>query len=76
MTKLLVETLRKIQELPEPEQDEAAAFLLMLAAKRGKPVRLDEETRAAVREGLRQARRGEFASDEQIAALFRTSKTS
>jgi len=76
MTKLLEEAIRKVRELPEPEQDEAAAFLLMLAATRGKPVRLDEDTRAAVREGLRQTQRGEFASDEQIAALFKTSKPS
>ena len=75
MTKLLEEAIRKVRELPEPQQDEAAAFLLMLAATRGKSVRLDEDTRAAVREGLRQPQRGEVASDEQIAALFKTSKT-
>jgi predicted transcriptional regulator len=30
---------------------------------------LDEETREAVREGLEQARRGEFVPDEEIEAL-------
>jgi len=76
MTKLLEKAIRKVRDLPDAAQDEAAAFLLILAANRGKPVRLDDETRAAVREGLGQAQRGEFASDEQIAALFRTQKTS
>jgi predicted transcriptional regulator len=74
MTKLLEEAISKVRELPEAEQDEAAAFLLMLAARRAEPEHLDEGTRAAVREGLEQARRGEFASDEQIAALFNPRK--
>jgi predicted transcriptional regulator len=30
-------------------------------------VQLDDETRAAVEEGLVQARRGEFVSDEEVA---------
>ena len=32
--------------------------------------KLDDATRAAVHEGLRQARRGEFATDDEIAAIF------
>lgn len=39
--------------------------------RRAGPVHLDEETRAAVREGQEQARRGEFVSDEDMAAFFR-----
>ncbi len=46
-------------------------MLLSLAAKRAEPVRLDEETRKAVREGKAQASRGEFASDEEMAAFFK-----
>ena len=34
------------------------------------PVRLDQDTRAAVREGLKQAQRGEFVSDQDMAAFF------
>jgi predicted transcriptional regulator len=33
-------------------------------------VTLDKETRAAIREGLEQAKRGEFVPDEEIAALW------
>jgi hypothetical protein len=36
-----------------------------------KPVRLDDETREAAREGRAQAERSEFASDEEMAALFK-----
>jgi predicted transcriptional regulator len=31
---------------------------------------LDDETRAAIREGLEQARRGEFAPEEEIQLLW------
>lgn len=71
MTKLLDQAIQKIRELPETEQDEAAEMLLALASKRAEPVHLDDETREAVREGQAQARRGEFVSDEEMAALFK-----
>ena len=32
---------------------------------------LDEETRAAIREGIAQAKRGEFVPDENIQALWK-----
>ena len=32
---------------------------------------LDEETRAAIREGLAQARRGEFVPEQDIQALWK-----
>jgi hypothetical protein len=73
MTKLLDEAIRKVRALPEVDQNDAAAFLLMLAARRERPLRLDADTRAAIEEAEAQARRGEFASDEQIAALFKNS---
>jgi hypothetical protein len=71
MTKLLEEAISKVRALPEADQDEAAAFLLMLAAKRAAPVELDENTRAALEEADEQVRRGEFASDEEMAAFFK-----
>jgi hypothetical protein len=36
----------------------------------GEPVRLGEETRAAIREGREQARRREFISEEDMQAFF------
>jgi predicted transcriptional regulator len=71
MTKLLEEAVAKVRELPEADQDEAAEMLLSVAAKKVGPVALDEETRAAIREGREQARRGEFVSDEDMAAFFK-----
>jgi len=71
MSKLLDAAIKKVRELPESDQDEAAAMLLSVASRRAQPVHLDEETRAAVREGQEQARRGEFASDEEMRAFFK-----
>jgi hypothetical protein len=71
MTKLLEEAIKRVRELPEAEQDEAAEILLSVASRKGEPVRLDDETRVAIREGRDQARRGEFVSDEEMAAFFR-----
>ncbi len=75
MTKMLEEAIKKVRELPEAEPDEAAEMLLSVAARNAArneaPVRLDDETRAAIREGREQARRGEFVSDEDMAAFFK-----
>ena len=70
MTKRLEQAVEKIRELPEADQDDAADLLFVLAARANAPEKLDDATRAAIREGMRQARRGEFATDEQIAAIF------
>jgi hypothetical protein len=70
MTKMLDEALKRVRELPEPVQDEAAEILFSVAARQGEPVRLDDETRAAALEGRAQAHRGEFVSDSDMAAFF------
>jgi predicted transcriptional regulator len=71
MTKLLEQAISKVRELPERDQDDAAELLFAIAARRHGPVRLDDETRAAIAEGQTEARRGEFVSDEEMADFFR-----
>ncbi|MGB9369737.1 MAG: hypothetical protein WCE79_27400 [Xanthobacteraceae bacterium] len=71
MTKALEQAIAKVRELPEADQDLAADFLFALAEKQSEPEKLDEETRAAILEGLAQAERGEFVSDDEMAAFFR-----
>jgi len=70
MTKMLDDAIKKVRDLPDSVQDEAAAILFSVAARQSEPIRLDEETRAAVREGRAQARRGEFVGDEDMLAFF------
>jgi predicted transcriptional regulator len=71
MTKLLEEAIEKTRALPDADQDAIAQIVLEALESVGEPVALDAETRAAIDEGLEQARRGDFASDEEIAALWR-----
>ena len=70
MTKILDKAIAKVRALPAEDQDILGAVLLALADEELTRVgELDEETREAVREGLEQARRGEFVPDEEIEAL-------
>jgi predicted transcriptional regulator len=71
MTQLLDQAIKKIRELPEAAQDECAELLLVLAARASGPIPLDDDARSAIREGLSQARRGEFVEDQEIAAVFK-----
>jgi predicted transcriptional regulator len=71
MTALLEQALSELRERPESDQDEAALLLFALLSKSAEPVHLDEQTRLAVRQGLVQARRGEFVSDDDMAEFFK-----
>jgi predicted transcriptional regulator len=68
MTKLLDDVIAKVRELPDEAQDALAlALLAMTEAEDAADVPLDEKTRAAIREGLAQAERGEFVPDDVVA---------
>jgi predicted transcriptional regulator len=67
MTKLLERAFQKIRELPDQDQDALANALLSIAGEDTAVVHLDDETRAAVEEGLAQAERGEFVPDDVVA---------
>jgi predicted transcriptional regulator len=69
MTKLMERAIEKVRTLPAEDQDRVAVAVLSLAEEG--PVPLDDEARAAIREGLEQARRGEFVPDEEIEALWK-----
>jgi hypothetical protein len=61
MTKILEEAIAKVRALPAEDQDFLGSVLLALADEELTRIGdLDDETRAAVREGLEQARRGAF----------------
>ena len=71
MTKLLEKAIAQARTLPPEEQDALAAMLLTMADDRAGIIPLDDETRAAIREGLEQARRGQFVPDREIEALWK-----
>jgi len=71
MTKLLDLAIEEVRKLPPADQDETAEMLLWSIEARAGSLKLDSETLAAIDEGLAQARRGEFASEDEIEALWK-----
>jgi predicted transcriptional regulator len=71
MTNLLDKAIAKARELPDEDRDVVAVAVLTMADQ-GSPIApMDEDTWAAIREGLDQARCGEFVPDEEIEALWK-----
>jgi membrane-bound lytic murein transglycosylase B len=60
-----------VRKLSAVDQDETAEMLLWSIETRFGSLSLDSETVAAIDESLAQARRGEFASDAEIEALWK-----
>jgi hypothetical protein len=71
MTKLLEKAIAQARALPPEDQDTLAAVLLAMTDDGGGLAPLDNEARIAIREGLEQARRGEFVPEAEIAALWK-----
>jgi predicted transcriptional regulator len=71
MTKVLEDAIEKVRKLPEDRQAYAAEVLEQIVAAGSDPFVVPEADRAAVLEGLEQAERGEFASDEEIVDLWK-----
>ncbi len=63
--------LERVQSWPQEDQDELAAVAREIESRRSGVYRLSDEERAAVRAGTDAARRGDFASDEEIEEFYR-----
>jgi predicted transcriptional regulator len=71
MTKILDKAIAKARALPAEDQDVLGAVILAFTDEELARIGdLDNETRAAVREGLEQARRGELVPQAEIDALW------
>ncbi len=73
MTRLLEIAIEAARQLDPAEQDELARTIMEIvnATDEGVYV-LSAEERAAVEVGRRQAARGEFATEDEIEAIFET----
>ena len=71
MTKVLEDAIEKVRRLPEDQQAYVAEVLEQIAAAGGDPFVVPESHRAAVLDGLAEAERGEYVSDEEMAALWK-----
>ena len=70
MTKLLEQAVETVRGLPPEIQDELARMLLQLAGEDQPLLQLSPEEGASLDESLAQADRGEFATDEQVRAIW------
>ena len=71
MTKLLENALLTVGALPDAEQDEIARLIMRLAnADDQPPVMLTPAEREAIARSKAAAERGEFATDEQVRAVW------
>jgi len=71
MTKLLEKALEAVRALSPDEQDSIARVVLQLAGDdSGASVTLLPEERAAIAKSKAAAARGEFATDDQVRAVW------
>jgi hypothetical protein len=72
MTKLLDQALEAVRILPPDTQDDIARVVLQLAGGDDAvaPVVLSDEEKAAIANSKAAAARGEFATDEQVRAVW------
>ena len=70
MTKLLEQAVETVRGLPPEIQDELARMLLQLAGEAQPLLQLSPEEEASLDESLAQADGGEFATDEQVRAIW------
>lgn len=64
------EILNRVLTWPRERREDAAQLLLALEAREGEFYQPNDDEWAAMEEGLAQARRGEFASADEVAALL------
>jgi hypothetical protein len=70
MTKLMERAIEAVQAMPPDTQDELARLLLRIAGDDEAVIELTPEEEASFAESFAQAARGEFATDEQIRAIW------
>ncbi|MGH6932879.1 MAG: hypothetical protein ACREEE_10665 [Dongiaceae bacterium] len=70
-SKRLDEVLRIVRRWPLDRQDDAADILLVMQAQGAAVYRLSDDERRDLATSLAQAKRGEFASDAEAAAMLR-----
>ena len=70
MTRLFEQAVETVRGLPPEMQDELARMLLQLAGEDQPSLQLGPEEEASLDESLAQADRGEFATDDQVRAIW------
>ena len=68
--KTLEVLMERAASWPDEAQAELVRFMIDTEAKHFGAFRLDDEDRIRIERSLASARRGEFASDEEVSELF------
>jgi len=63
--------LESVRSWPQQDQEELVELAREIEARRTGVYVMSDDERAAVREGLDQARRGEFVADHEMDALWK-----
>jgi hypothetical protein len=70
MTKLLEQAVETVRGLPTGMQDDLARILLQLAREDQPELQLSTEEEASFNESLAHSDRDEFATDDQVRAIW------
>jgi hypothetical protein len=70
MTQLLEHAVESVRSLPPEAQDALARFLLQVAGEDQSVIQLTPEEEADLAEADAEIARGEFATDEQMRAIW------
>jgi hypothetical protein len=72
MTKLLEEALEAVRRLPPHDQDDIARAIMQLTGSgEPEPIPLSPDEQQAIARSKAAAARGEFATDEEVRAVWR-----
>jgi predicted transcriptional regulator len=71
VTKEQIEAIfERVKTWPPERQEDAVAMLLRMEEQGVEPYELDADERREVEAALAEAKRGEFATDEEVEAVF------
>jgi hypothetical protein len=70
MTRLLEQAIETVSALPDDVQDDLARMLLQFAGAEQPPYALTPEEEADIDASLAEADRGEFATDDEVRAVW------
>jgi hypothetical protein len=71
MTKLFERAVQTVRKLPPEMQDEIGRLVLQIAGDEGgAPIHISAEEEASFDESFAQAEKGDFATNEEVAAIW------
>ena len=73
MTNLLTEVMRRVVEMPEDRQDDAARVLMLMLEHDPEQYRLSDEQLREVEDAIADVDIGKFASDDEIDRVLHRS---